>query len=66
MKRALHSSIAINQKKNNAIVSNGFKLINNALFEKVKELSTEILQLKSLNNKLLTKIERYKTQQQTP
>jgi hypothetical protein len=66
MNRQLHSSIAINQKKNNNIINNGLKLINNALFEKIRERDTEIIQLKTLNDKLLAKIEKHKIQKQTP
>jgi hypothetical protein len=64
--RGLQSSIARNQKKNNAIQNNAIKILNTALCERVRDRESQILQLKTEINKLLTKIEKYKIPKTTP
>jgi hypothetical protein len=41
----LQSSIARNQRKNNSIVANAMKIMNNALIERLREREKEIAEL---------------------
>jgi hypothetical protein len=66
MRSHLQSSIARNQKKNSNILNNGLKLLNTALFERIRERDNEIIKLRTENDKLLCKIEKIKIQRITP
>jgi hypothetical protein len=65
-RHSLHSSIAINQKRNSKVVENAMKIMNNALIERLKVRENEIVELRTMNDYLAHELELVETQKTTP
>jgi hypothetical protein len=59
----LQSSIAINQKKNNRVIDNAMKIMNNALIERLRDREKELSDLKAINAELLEQIKKFKKEE---
>jgi predicted Mrr-cat superfamily restriction endonuclease len=61
---SIQSSIAINQKKNNSVIGNAMKIMNNALIERLRDREEELDDLRTVNAELLEQIEKFKKKEE--